>query len=311
MDDEAQGLDTGTGYTVFQELKLILSNLQNSGVILTMEGEEPETDSSSEIEYEAPTSFKEALNPTPKAQGSDLSTSFLKGLPPEDAEKLAPYVKNWDAGVTKLLQQKSEEFNSKLSAYEGIDPTEAREALELRAAIAANPAGAVDHIREAYNLGNISAETANELIEEATSDDEEDILDQLPPEIRDRLLKTDKLEEAVKTLLDREEAVRAAQQEAKEVAEFSKQLDDLKTKYGDYDRDTVLRLIASEMEPEDAVKHYHALIESAAQQKLKAHNDAPPVLGNGHIPPVDNTPVHKLSAKDRQRAVLQYLNQGS
>lgn len=274
MDDEAQGQETGTGEAT---------------------------------QYEAPTSFKEAFNPVEKVSEpapSELASGFLKGLPPEDAAKLEPYIKQWDSGVSKMTEKIHADYKTQLAAFEGIDPADAQDAIELRTLIQGNPSSAIDHIKQAYLDGTISEDTANTLLEEQKP---ESIIDELPPEIRDRLLKTDQLESAVKELLTEREAIKAAQQEAKEIAEFHTVLETLKTEKGDYDRDTVLRLIASGMEPNEAVDKYHSLVQTAAQEKLKAHNAAPPVLGNGNIPPVDNTPVHMLSDKDRKKAVLQYL----
>ena len=235
VDDEAQGQETGTGEAT---------------------------------QYEAPTSFKEAFNPVEKASEpapSELASGFLKGLPPEDAAKLEPYIKQWDSGVSKMTEKIHADYKTQLAAFEGIDPTDAQDAIELRALIQGNPSSAIDHIKQAYLDGTISEDTANTLLEEQATP--ESIIDDLPDEIKDKLLLVPKMEAALKELLAEREATKVATQEAKEVAEFHTILEDLKKEKGDYDRDTVLRLIASGMEPNEAVDKFHTLVQTAAQER--------------------------------------------
>ena len=269
----------------------------------------------STVEYEKPTSFAEAFDPKIKIEPeeSELSTGFLKGLPVEDAEKLAPYVKQWDSNVTKLLAKRDAEFQAKFSPYEGLDAVDAKDALELRELIQTNPKAAMTYLNQLIDSGEISQEEAQEIVDETSSDD---ILSQLPPEVRDRLLEVDKLKEGYTQLYNEKQATAAAAQEASEMADFAKTLEDLDTKYTKEfgtkaDRDLVLRLIATNVDPDDAFKMYHELVNNATQEKMKAHSAAPLVLGNGAIVPADNVPIGKMSAKDRKSLVNQMLNKGN
>lgn len=238
---------------------------------------------------------------------SDHAKNLLKGLDPEDIRKFAPKLTEWDKNANARIAKEIE----KSRAYEGLDPQEARDALELQKLIFSNPKEALARIQAMAD----GIEYQEPQTQTPVEDDEEFDIDSLPKSIKDRLLKADKiddLENAVKHILGEKQQILEKQQRDKDWSELSSKLDALEARpdIGKFDRNWILKAIAVGDDPEDAAKSFRALVDSAVEARLSAHNSAPTLLGGrtGSIAAeAGTTDVAKLGSKDTVKLVANLL----
>lgn len=238
---------------------------------------------------------------------SEHAKAHLKGMDPADVAKFAPKLTEWDKNANARIAKEIE----KTKAYEGLDPQEARDALELQKLIFSNPKEALARIQAMAD----NVEYQEPATQTPVEDDEEFDIDSLPKSIKDRLLKADKiddLENAVKHILGEKQQILEKQQRDKDWSELSSKLDALEARpdIGKFDRNWVLKAIAVGDDPEDAAKSFRALVDSAVEARLSAHNNAPTLLGGrtGSIAAEAGTvDVAKLGSKDTVKLVANLL----
>lgn len=229
---------------------------------------------------------------------SDFAKGVLKGVDPSLLPSLAPFVSEWDRNYQKSVN----DIKSQYSGFDGMTPEDAKSAYELQQLIFSNPKAALELISQQANL------TQDEDQPTSLTEDEEDIIASLPPEIRERLEKVDKLEQIVKLVADAEISRTQQAREASESKEYDSLLETLATKHGAFDTDYVNMAVATGANPEDAVTNWHVMANKIATERLKAHNDAPNVLGGqGGVKTSGGVELSKLSATDRKAYVAKML----
>lgn len=228
-------------------------------------------------------------------QGSDtpdysLANGFLKDVPEEHRELLEPYVKKWDAGVTRRFT----DLHSKYAPYEQLgveDPTVLEEALQVYRVLDENPRQVYEALRTQFE----------EALEEAEDESEDGTFQGLPPEVAKQLTEQrEVLELLAEFMLGQQQSEKEAQEE-KELDDY---LDLLKQEYGDFDEDYVLAKMYRGMDGGKAVEAWKAAVQQ--------YGGTPPrpkakVLSGAGALPVEAQNVAKIPRTDVKNMVAKLL----
>lgn len=222
----------------------------------------------------------------------------LSVLPEQFHSVVTPHFQKWD----QAANQRVESVNSQLAQFEaykpyvehGINSDELEQGLRLLYEINNNPQNVYQALQNAYNFGQ--SETPNQ-----ESEEEENPLSNLPPEIMEKLQSHDGMLNAVaQIVLNDAQAKEAAAADAA----LDKELSDLKAKHGDFDEDYVLAKMQLGMSGEEAAASYQALVQRITPQPF-----APTLLGSsgGNGVPSNAIDPTKLSGKETRNLVAEML----
>lgn len=245
-----------------------------------------------------PTGEVQGVEPTgDNSSGHNPAWDEVLSLLPEQFHSVVtPTFQKWDQSA----QSRIEAANAELKQFEaykpyvehGINSDELEQGLRLLYEINNNPQNVYEALKNSYNFGQ-QPETPE------TPEGEENPLDNLPPEILEKINSHDGMLQAVAQIVLNDAQ---AKQDATADAALEKELNDLKTAHGEYDEDYVLAKMQLGMSGEDAVKSYQALVQRITPQPF-----APSVLGSsgGNGVPSGAIDVTKLSPKDTRNLVAQ------
>lgn len=243
---------------------------------------------------QAPSGVSEGQGQTSESDNS-LSSGFLQQIPEADRAIIAPYIEQWDAGVTRRFQELHSEYSPYKQFLEaGYSAEDFGRAQQLYEMLDQDP-------KTLYNL--LTQHFAGEE-EQALSGQEQgqvgtDDLGDIPPALQERLQKQDQLLEAMaQHIIGQQEAQQTAEQD-KQYAEYLKTL---KTQFGEFDEDFVTTKIANGMSGEGAVKEYLAILERAKgeleKQGAGPGAQVPPVLSGNGAPSIDLPDIKGASKGD-------------
>lgn len=234
-------------------------------------------------------------------QGPDQSgysgfiSDVLNGVPPEHVKLLEPYIKKFDAGVTRRFQ----DLSTKYKPYEdlGADPETLANAYKVYQMLDENPQQIYELLRQDF--------------EDADDEDEEQNLapvapGNIPPEWESRFTKQQEILEA---LVQHVMSDRETKQQAQEDQELDQYMSLLKTEYGDFDEDYVLAKMSAGADGEAAVKSWMTL-----QQKIingTAKVPTTPVLSGGGSVPGESQSIKDLKPNQVKDFVANLLSQTS
>lgn len=219
-------------------------------------------------------------------------------LPEQFHSVVTPHFQKWDQSA----QSRIEQANESLKEYEsykpyiehGISNEEIEQGLRLMYEINNNPQNVYSALAEAYKFGQTPGVGTDPNPDDNESDEGAPLSEEDP---RFNQLQQG-LELVSKIVLNDAQAKQAATADA----ELSKELDKLRTDFGEYDDDYVLTKMMNGMSGEDAVKAY---------QKLVAPKQfAPNLLGNGGSGsglPSNAIDPTKLSGKETRNLVAEML----
>lgn len=254
---------------------------------------------------------------TNQSQGSEGETSeysiggdFLKGVPDEHKSILEPYVKKWDAGVTRRFQ----DLHNQYKPYQdlGLDVEELSQAAQVYQMLQDD-----DQAKIIYNAlhEQFGQEVADQFAQEQNQQQQNgsNSLQGLPPEFVQRIDQQQQMLESLAQIILNQQSQSA---EAQEDAELDNYLNLLKEEFGDYDEDYVLAKMDAGMSGEDAVKQYQAMVQTVLNQN-GSKLPILPTLSNqgGSSVPVQTQSIKDLPRKDVKELVAKVLadthNQGS
>ena len=224
--------------------------------------------------------------------------SILDQIPAELHDKVIPTLQDWDAGVSRRFQKIHDEY-ADLKEFEDIDPNDLRQALQVYGALTEDPQTTWETIGRVYGL-------SPQQVSQAMSSEEEDLdLDALPQSIRDRLSRIDQHDALLQQMAQQMQEAQQAEEEAEEDAALEELLEELAEEYGEFDEDYVVGLIASGVEPEEAVERFQ---EFTSRYQPQQHQSAPRVMSSGGGVP-SSTPVNVtgLNNQDTQALVAEIL----
>jgi len=258
-----------------------------------------------------------------------LAAGFLERVAPEHRDIVAPYVKQWDAGVTRRFA----ELHSQYAPYEDLgDPETLASAVELMNALNSNPWQIYGILHE--NLmgqtppwmdgqqgqpapgqapGQQFPQPGQQQFPQQGVPGQQGLPNQgpagefqLPPQVQERL---DKQEQILLALAQHITSQRQSETEAEEDAQLEAFVENLHDEFGDFDDNAVLFAIYQGTKPEDAVKEYQSGIDQRVQTHLEKMGKIPPILGagGGGGVPTGGAGVKDLSRKDTQSLVANVL----
>lgn len=199
-----------------------------------------------------------------------LADGFLQGIPDEHKELLAPYVKKWDAGVTRRFQ----ELHSQYAPYQELgDIEQIQQAMEVMHYLQESPEELYQLLHEQYGEQGLQ--------EPVPSQGHSDFQGQLPPEVVEKLERLDQLQSVVELLAQNHLEGQRSEQEAAEDAALDEYLSNLKEEFGDFDEDWVLTKMQAGMDGEKAVKAFHRFQQDLINQALEAQQNVPTLLSGG------------------------------
>jgi hypothetical protein len=243
------------------------------------------------------------VEPQQQNAGHPAWQEILSAIPEELHSAVIPTLQKWDAGVSRSFQKIHDDY-APYKQFEDYDPSDISEALGVYRSLVTDPASTWEAIGRVYELSPQQSQ--------AMSEQDNDYLDNLPDSVKEKLSKIDMhdqvLEYVSQQMLDRQ----ASDEEAQEDAALDEILYDLREAYGDYDEDYVVGLIASGVDPEDAVGRFQQFTSQYApqkqQQSYEYSNSAPRVMSSGGgIPNTGSVDVNKLSNQDTQDLIASIL----
>lgn len=297
MSDQAsQGSSEGTAQSSAEQVTTMLQNAQQG----------PGTTESQGQSSQPPETSQQQGQQAPAEGSSTLSSDFLKDVPEEHRAILEPYVKKWDAGVTRRFT----ELHSRIDPYrpildQGIDPTDLTNAVQIYQLLDTNPNYLYQLLKSELEpqQGQQGQQGQGELGEEEEF--------QLPPQYQQKL---DQLTAVVEALAQNTISATQAQQQAAEDKQLEDYLGLLKQEKGDFDEEFVLSRMFKGMSGADAVDAWNALI----QERLNAAGNGegappvpgsqnPPILSGGGTVPVTTDNIGTAESKDVKGLVAQML----
>lgn len=243
--------------------------------------------------------------PTQTQQQTDdgLATGFLSRVDPAHRPIVEPYVKQWDAGVSRRFQ----ELHSELAPWKalGVDPDTVTSAMTLYQMIDDNPQQVVDLITQAIaeETGQLSpGQGIDQPLGQPPGD-----APGISPELQQRLDRQDKVLEAIaQHFLGQQQE----QQQAQEDQQLDQYLGLLKQEYGEFDEDYVIAKMLSGMSGDDAVKAYSQAVQSQVNARA-ARPQVPTILGGGGSVPNESQSIAKASRGDVKSLVTNLLQANS
>lgn len=235
---------------------------------------------------------------------SSFVQELLKDAPQEHLPILEPYIKKFDAGVTRRFQ----DLSSKYKHYEplGWDEETTQQMAEVYRVLNDEPERMLEALKEALELDD---EEQNSL------DDGGDTgqgLPGVPPEIAQQLQEQQQVLEALAQYVLNENSERT---QAVEDQEFESYMGLLKKEYGDFDERYVTAMIANGLDGEAAVKQWQAAIQEEINKALAATEGLPPATlssaGGGAVVQQEPQKLGSYSSKDIRQLIANVVGQAN
>lgn len=249
--------------------------------------------------------------PAQQPQGDQgLANGFLDKVDPAHRSIVEPYVKQWDAGVTRRFQ----DLHGQLAPYQELgDPEMLASAARLYEMIDTNPQQVYDLLAEA--LGQQQGGGAPE--QQTGQPGEPQVPGQegqqpqaapgLPPEVQQQL---DTLQQVVEAVAQKTLDAEGQQQQAQEDQQLEDYFGLLKEEFGEFDDDFVAAKMLGGMDGEQAVQAYKSAIQGQVNQRSQAPQMQPILSGGGTVPQ-DQQSVAKASSKDIKGLIANVLAQAN
>jgi hypothetical protein len=254
-----------------------------------------------------------------------LAEGFLGRVPQEHRSIIEPYVKQWDAGVTRRFA----ELHSQLQPYTELGDLETLQAAAgLAQMLEENPYQVYGILHQALMNGEMIDPQSGQPFQQPgqqlgqqpgqqfqqppgqqmlPGQAEQGLAGQeLPPAVAARF---DQLTNAVIAMGQHILGQQQTTQEESEDQALDEWLGSLHEEYGDFDEQWVLGRILNGEEPEAAIQGFNQLITDRASSQLNRQSGLPNLLGagGGGGAPADPTNVKNLSRKQTQGLVASVL----
>jgi hypothetical protein len=236
------------------------------------------------------------LSPGEDSDNSGLYSKYLERFPEDQRGTAEEVFKEWDSNVTKKFQSIHDEYRDYKPIFDSYEADAVKAGMQVLEMIRDNPREVYDQLANQFNFKDVkdAVDTATKVADKVSKGQE------IPQEYLDKFAQYD---EILGQVADYMATQHTEATQAEELKQFQAKLDDLTGKYGEYDQEWVLAKIASGIDPEVAVKSYHAFVEKLTGKKPQA----PAVLGSsggGITKPID---FSKLNSTDTKKLVSEYL----
>jgi hypothetical protein len=244
-----------------------------------------------------------------ESQGSEGSgySSFLQDLlkdaPQEHLSIMEPYIKKFDAGVTRRFQ----DLNSKFKHYEplGWDEETTQQMAEVHRILTEEPETMLEYLREELEKDGEAQKDESILSESGQA-----IQGQLPPEFQ---AQWDQSQQILQALAQYVLDDHSAKTTAVEDEEFKSYMGLLKDEYGNFDEEYVMSMIANGRDGEEAVKQWKAKEQEILALANQATQNLPPTVlssaGGGAVAQGEPQRLGSIPEKDIRQLITNVLTQ--
>lgn len=262
-------------------------------------------------------------------QGSEdysLANGFLENVPEQHREVVAPYVRQWDAGVTRKFQdlhQKYAPYEQLLGGYE--EPQETLEqAVQVYTLMSENPELVYRLLHQQYGGGTTQESPQQQVSSQPQQSQQQSTQQQTPgnvpewfstyqQEAEQRLAQQSEILESLAQIVLGNQRLTQEQQQDQQLDEY---LGLLKTESGLpdqlWDEEFVLSKMERGVSGEDAVKQLKQFHQKAVEQFQATSNQAPRVLsGAGSAPGVRQPQLGQMGSKDVTALVADIIKQSN
>lgn len=233
---------------------------------------------------------------------SSFVQEILKGAPQEHVSLMEPYIKKFDAGVTRRFQDLQNQY--KPYANLGWDEDTVSQMAEIYRVINEEPERLYYALRDQLELGE------EEQNDENTGSESGPEFQGLPPEFVNQFTQQQQALEALAQIVLDSQRV---QSESVEDQEYESYLNLLRQEYGDFDESYVNSLVANGMDGEAAVKQWQGLLQAALEQAAQSTDGLPPAVlssaGGGAIPQGQPQNLGQIPSKDIMNLVANVMGQ--
>lgn len=248
--------------------------------------------------------------PSPEGQqqhgdsGSSLGGDFLNRVPEHHRSILEPYVKQWDAGVTRRFQ----ELHSQLQPYEalGLQQEDLQLAADAWKLMNENPQVLINILQTQLQQGQ-GGEQGRQGQGQGLPTPE--AVKALPPEFQAAWQQQQQIlaqqQQALEALSQQVLGQQQSTQQQQEDKALSDYLGLLKQEYGEFDEDYVMAKMLRGMDGEAAVKSFIELMDNVPGNG--GGRPPVPVLSGGGIMPQDSFDPTKASRKETKDLVANLL----
>ncbi len=239
-----------------------------------------------------------------EGQGSNehsLYGEFLNEVPEEQRPLAEPWVKKWDAQVTRKFQELHEGYKPYKDL--GAEPETLQQALAIYELLDTDPGQVYNALKELMEEGEANTPPVQTPpVESQNSPVKPEAFQGLPPELKAQMDQQQQMLEVMAKFLIDQQSQSTQQKEDQELEAY---LSALKQQHGEFDEDYVLTKMANGASGEDAVKAYNALVQSKVNEASSA--TTPPVLSGGGAVPQETQKVTDLSKDQTKSLVASFL----
>ena len=252
-----------------------------------------------------------------------LAEGFLGRVPQEHRAIMEPYVRQWDAGVTRRFA----ELHSQLAPYEELGDMETLQAASnLARMLEENPYQVYGILHQALINGEMVDPQTGQAIQPGTpfpqqagmqGQQQQGMLqgqgeqglggDDIPPAIAQRL---DAITNALMAVGQHVMGQQQMTQEQQEDAALEEYLTQLHGEFGDFDEHWVIGRMLNGAEPDAAIQEFNDLVNQRATAQISRNSGLPSLLGSGaggSGAPADPSNVKNLNRKQTQDLVKSVL----
>jgi len=233
---------------------------------------------------------------------SSFVGELLKGAPQEHVTLMEPYLRKFDAGVTRRFQELQNQY--KPYANLGWDEDTASQMAEVYRVLNEEPERLYEALKESLEIGEESQNYGSVGGESGQG------FQGLPAEVAQQIQQQQQVLEALATIVLEGQKT---QQEAVEDKELESYLGLLKQEYGEFDEDYVLSLIANGKDGEAAVKQWQSALQDAINQASQATSGLPPAIlssaGGGAVPQGEQQNLGQIPSKDIRNLIANVIGQ--
>lgn len=237
-----------------------------------------------------------------ESQPSEYASQFLGNVPEEHRSVLEPYVKQWDAGVTRRFQDLHSQYQPYKDA--GWDVDTFAQVQEIVRVLNEEPERLYQALHEEYGQKQVEAQNLGE----GTGPS---LQGEVPTEFQ---TKFDQMQSVVETMAQFILQQQQGAQESQEDQELDNYLGLLKQEFGDFDEDYVLTKMANGVDGEQAVRAWQGLIQERINESHKATGSLLPTLssnGGGAVPVGEAQKLGQIPEKDLRALVANVIGQAN
>ncbi len=220
---------------------------------------------------------------------------FLKDIPDDVRSTLEPYIKKWDAGVTRRFQDLQSELSGYAPLKEAeIDSEDLEQLVGVYQLLNNDPKALIDLLTEA-----LGEEVTPTVIEEPKG---KETSTEIPSEVLTRL---NSQEELLKLLANSVIEENNATKQQQEDAALESYIKLLKTEFGDFNEEYVVMKLSQGLDGDKAVAAWKEVVSGFVPATEQAN--APKVLLGSGAPPGEQRSVKDLTRTETKELVVQML----